>query len=216
MNASDIHLQREPNQDQKTSFTTHTREASVSLWIVSYFPSWAQTSRTRTMAWIIFPIGKNNTSKEEGAGRHLEKSLVFCCSVSRVRLFTTSWTAAPGFPVLHYFLEFTQTHAHWCHPISSSSAIPFSSCPQSFRVFSSESTLHISWPKYWSSSFSISPSNVYSELISFKTDWFAILALQGTLKSCHQHYSLKTSVLQCSTFLMVQLSHLYMTTGKKL
>ena len=63
--ASDIHLQGEPNQDQETSFTTRKHEASVSLWIVSYFPSWAQTSRTRTMAWIIFPIGKNNTPKEE-------------------------------------------------------------------------------------------------------------------------------------------------------
>ena len=84
----------------------------------------------------------------------------------------------------------------------------------SIRVFSNESVLHISWPKYWSFSFSINPSNEYSGLISFKIDWFDLLALQGTLKSLLQHHSPKTSVHQCSAFFMVQLSHLYMTTGK--
>ena len=82
----------------------------------------------------------------------------------------------------------------------------------SIRVFSSESSLRIRWPKYWS--ISISPSNEYSGQISFRIDWFDLLAVQGTLKSLLQHQSLKTSVLQCSAFLMVQLSHPYMTTGK--
>ena len=82
------------------------------------------------------------------------------------------------------------------------------------RVFSSEAALCIRWPKYWSFSFGSSPSNEYSGLISFKTDWFDLLAVQGTLKSLLQHYSLKASILQHSAFFMVQLSHPYMTTGK--
>ena len=84
----------------------------------------------------------------------------------------------------------------------------------SFRVFSSESVLCIKWPKYWSFSFSISPSYEYSRLIAFRIDWFDLLAVQGTLKSLLQHHSSKASVLQCSTFFTVQLSHPYMTTGK--
>ena len=84
----------------------------------------------------------------------------------------------------------------------------------SIRVFSNESVLHIRWPKYWSFSFSISPSNEYSGLISFRMDWLDLLAVQGTLKSLLQHHSSKTSIRQCSAFFMVQLSHPYMTTGK--
>ena len=84
----------------------------------------------------------------------------------------------------------------------------------SIRVFSSESVLQIRWPKYWSFSFSISPSNEYSGLISFRPDWFGLLAVQGTLKSLLQHHSSKSSIFQCSAFFTVQLSHPYMTTGK--
>ena len=84
------------------------------------------------------------------------------------------------------------------------------------RVFSNESALCIRWPKYWRFSFSISPSNEYSGLISFPIDWFDLLAIQGTLKSLLQHHSSKVSVLQCSAFFMVQLSHLCMTTGKNI
>ena len=84
----------------------------------------------------------------------------------------------------------------------------------SIRVFSSESVLHIRWPKYWSFSFSISPSNEYSGLISFRIDWLHLLAVQGTLKSLLQHHSSKASILWCSAFFIVQLSHPYMTTGK--
>ena len=82
------------------------------------------------------------------------------------------------------------------------------------RVFSNESALHIRWPKYWSFSFSISPSNEYSGLISFRINWFDLLTVQGTLKSLPQHHSMKASVFQHSVFFMVQLSHLYMTMGK--
>ena len=103
--------------------------------------------------------------------------------------------------------------SRWCHPTTSSSVIPFS-CPifSSTRVFSSESALGIRWPKNWS--FSFSPSNEYSGLISFRMDWLDLLAVQETLKSLLQYHSSKASILQCSAFFIVQLSHPYVTTGK--
>ena len=103
----------------------------------------------------------------------------------------------------------TSNHLILCRPF----LLPPSIFP-SIRIFSSESVLHIRWPKYWSFSFSISPSNEYSGLISFRMDWLDLLAVQGTLKSLLQHHSSKASVLRCSAFFMVQLSHSYMTTGK--
>ena len=93
-------------------------------------------------------------------------------------------------------------------PLLSSSLFP------SIRIFSNESVFRIRWPKYWSFSFSISPSNEYSGLISFRIDWFDLLSVQGTFKSLLQHHSAKASILLCSTFFMIQLSHPYMTTGK--
>ena len=105
----------------------------------------------------------------------------------------------------------------WCHPTISSSVVFFSFCLQiipSIRVFSKKSILGIRWPKYWSVIFSISPSNDYPQLISFRIDLFDLLGVQGTLQSLLQYHNLKASVLQCSAFFMVQLSHLYMTTGK--
>ena len=105
----------------------------------------------------------------------------------------------------------------WCHPTISSSVVTFSSHLQSFnsiRVFSNESVLHIIWPKCWSFSFSISPSNEYSGLISFRMDWLDLLVVQGTLKSLLQHHSSKASILRHSAFFIVQLSLPYMTTGK--
>ena len=86
--------------------------------------------------------------------------------------------------------------------------------PPSIRAFSSESTLHMRWPEYWSFSFSISPSNEHPGLISFRVDWLDLLAVQGTLKSLLQHHTSKASILQCPAFFTVQLSHPYMTTGK--
>ena len=99
-------------------------------------------------------------------------------------------------------------HLILCHPLFLPSIFP------STRIFSDESVLHIRWPKYWSFSFSISPSNEYSGLISFRIDWLDLLAAQGTLKSLLQHHNSKTSIRQCSAFFMIQLSHPYMTTGK--
>ena len=100
-------------------------------------------------------------------------------------------------------------HLILCRPL----LLPPSIFP-SIRVFSNESVLHIRWPKYWSFSFSISPSNEYSVLISFRIDWFDLLAVQGILKSLLQHHSSKASVFWLSVFFIVQLSHPYMTTGK--
>ena len=100
-------------------------------------------------------------------------------------------------------------HLIHCHPF-----LLLPSTFPSIEVFSNESVLRIRWPKYWSFSFSISPSNEYSGLISFRMDWLDLLAVQGTLKSLLQHYSLKASILRHSAFFIVQLSHPYMTTGK--
>ena len=106
--------------------------------------------------------------------------------------------------------------SQWCHP-TISSCQPLLLPPSVFssiRGFSNESALHIRWPKYWSFTFSISPSNEYSGLISFRMDWLDLLAVQGTLKSLLQHHSWKASILWCSAFCIILLSHLYMTTGK--
>ena len=106
--------------------------------------------------------------------------------------------------------------SRWCHPTISFSVVPFS-CLQSFPAsgfFSSKSVLCIRWPKYWSFSFSISPSNEYSGLISFRMDWLDLLANRGTLKSLFQYHSSKASILQHWAFFIVQFSHPYMTTGK--
>ena len=125
----------------------------------------------------------------------------------------------PGFPVHHQLLEPTQTlsiklvmpsnYLILCHSLH----LPLSIFPR-IRVFSNESVVHIRWPKYCSFSFSISPSNEYSGLISFSIDWFALLAVQETLKSLLQHHSSKSSILWCSAFFMVQFLHPYMTTRK--
>ena len=106
----------------------------------------------------------------------------------------------------------------WCHPTISSSVIPWELPPSIFlsiRVFSNESVFWIRWPKYWSFSFSISSSNDYSGLISFRIDWLDLLAVQGTLKSLLQHHSSKASILWCPAFFMVQLSHPYITLTSK-
>ena len=107
--------------------------------------------------------------------------------------------------------------SQWCHPAISSSVIPFSFCPPippSIRVFSNESIRCMSWPKYWSFSLSISPSNEYPALISFRMDWLDLLAVQGIVKSLLQHQSSETSIIRCSAFFTVQLSHPYMTSEK--
>ena len=127
------------------------------------------------------------------------------------------WTVA-GFPVLHYLPELAKLMSieSIMHPTISSSVLPLllTSIFPSIRVFSNESVLPIRWPKFWSLSFSLSPFNKYSGLISFTIDWFDLLTVQGTLKSLFQHHHLKTSILQGWAFFMVQIWHPYVTTGK--
>ena len=143
-------------------------------------------------------------------------------SRSCIWLFATPWTAAR-----QAYLSITNSQSLpklMCiklmmpcnHLILCRALLPLPSVFPSLRVFSSESVLPIRWPKYWSFSFSISPSNEYTGLISFKTDWFDLLAVQGTLKSLLQHPSSKASILRCSAFFVVPLSPPYMTIGKTL
>ena len=119
---------------------------------------------------------------------------------------TNSWSLLKRMSIK---LVMPSNHLILCHPL-----LLLPSIFLSVRVFSSESALHISWPKYWSFSFSISPSNEYSGLTFFRIDWFDTLGVQGTLKSLLKHHSSKASILWCSAFFTVQLSYLYMTTGK--
>ena len=122
--------------------------------------------------------------------------------------------STPSFPVHHQLLEFTQTHVHWVGDAIQPSHSPSAFNLSQYQGLSNESVLRIRWPKYWSFSFSISPSKEYSGLISFRMDWFDLLAVQGTLKSLLQHHSSKASILRLSPFFTVQLSHPYTTTGK--
>ena len=142
-------------------------------------------------------------------------------SLSRVRLFATPWTAAHQaslsitnswsfLKLMSIESVMPSIHLILCHPL----LLPPSVFP-SISVFSNESVLYIRWPKYWSFSFSVSPSNEYSGLISFRVDWLDLLVVQGTLKSLLQHHSSKASIIRCSAFFIVQLSHPYMTTVKK-
>ena len=147
----------------------------------------------------------------------LAKGEVALQSFSHVRLCDPMNCSNPGFSLLHCLLEFTQTHVHWVndpsnHLILCLPLLHLSSIFSSIRVFSNKSALHIRWLKDWS--FSISLSNEYSRLISFRINRFDLLAVQGTLKSLLQYYSLKASLLWCLAFFVVQLSHTYMTTGK--
>ena len=140
--------------------------------------------------------------------------------LSHVRQFATPWTAVCQaslsitnsqslLKLMSIELVMPLNHLILCYPL-----LFLPSIFPSIRVFSKELALRIRWPKYWSFSFSISPSNEYSGLISFRIDWLDLLTVQGTLKSFLQHHSSKASILQCSAFFIVQLSHPYMTTGK--
>ena len=156
-------------------------------------------------------------------------STIIACCLSVIRGFSVQFSSVtqlcptmnpsmPGLPVHHQLPEFTQTqssesvmpssHLILCRPL-----LLLPPIPPSITVFSNESTLHMRWPKYWSFSFSITPSKEHPGLISFRMVWLDILAVQGT-KSLLQHHSSKASILRCSAFFTVQLSHPYMTTGK--
>ena len=152
--------------------------------------------------------------------RSLHSVQFSCVQLSCVRLFVTSWSAARQaslsvtnsqslLKLMSTELVMPSNHLILCGPL-----LLLPSIFPSIRVFSNESVLRIRWPAYWSFSFSIIPSNEYSGLISYRMDWLDLLAVQGTLKSFLQHHSTKASILRCSAFFTVQLSHPYMTTGK--
>ena len=149
---------------------------------------------------------------------HMLPDTFCCCSVAQsgLTLCNPLDCGRPGFPVLHYLLKLMSlelmmptNHLILCLPL-----LLLPSIFLSINIFSNESALCIRWSMYLNFSFSISPFNEYSGLISFRVDWFDLLAVQGTLKSLLQHHSSKTSILRCLAFFMVQLSHPYMTTGK--
>ena len=161
---------------------------------------------------------RNNEYKATIKGNSVQFSSVQ--SLSRVRLFATPWITArqsslsitnsqSSLRLMSIESVMPSSHLILCHPL-----ILLLPIPPNIRVFSNESTLHMRWPKYWSFSFSISPSKEHAGLISSRMDWLDLLSVQGTLKSLLQHHSSKASILQCSAFFTVQLSHPYMTTGK--
>ena len=174
------------------------------------------SSMTPLISFMRGPFSwSNRLSKAKPPNHHL------WCSVQLLsHVFATPWPAACQaslsitnswslLKLMSIELVMPSNHLILCHPL----LLPPSIFPR-IRVFSNESVLRIRWPKDWSFSFSISPSNEYSGLVSFRMDWLDLLAVQGTLKSLFQHHSSKASVLQHSTFFIVQLSHPYMTTGK--
>ena len=182
---------------------------------------WLSTAHNLSHSQDLYPeyIKNSHSSPNKSALKRCHKRR-YCCSVSHVWLFVTPWTATCQaslyFTISQSLLKLMSiesvmpsNHLVLCSPLL---LLPW--IFPSIRVFSNELALHIKWTKYWSFSFSISPSNEYSGLISFRMDWFDLLAGQGTLKSLLQHQSSKASILWHSAFLMAQLSHPYMTTGK--
>ena len=196
------------------TFPCHTNQ-SIGQWFFSKKPI-AENKRS------VFLLNKMLHLFQRLLCLQTEGSVSSVQSLSCVRLFATPWIA-----VHQASLSITNPRVYsnscplsqWCHPTISSSIVPFPSRLQSFpgsflfRVFSKESVLHIRWPKDWSFSFSISLSNEYSGLVSFRIDWLDLPVVQGTLKSLLQHHSSKASTLRRSAFFMVQLSHPYTTTG---
>ena len=159
------------------------------------------------------------TYQDHKASQRQSQTISSVQSLSRVRLFATHESqhtrplsitnSRSSLKLMSIKSVMPSSHLILCHPF-----LLLPSIPLSIRVFSNESTLHVRWPKYWSFSFSISPSNEHPGLIVFRMDWLDLLAVQGTLKSLLQHHSSKASIFRLSAFLTVQLSHPYMTTGK--
>ena len=175
--------------------TTFRKDAFTSMFIAGLFiiaKTWKQSKRPSTEKWIknmwyINTVGYSVSSVPQSCP-------TLCDPVNR---------STPGLPVHHQLREFTETHVHWVsdavqpsHPLSSPS--PPAPNPSQHQGLSNESTLRMRWPKYWSFSFSISPSNEHPGLVSFRMDWLDLLAVQQTLKSLLQHHSSKASILRCS------------------
>ena len=180
---------------------------------------------TVVLVWIVSLSPSSALFPAQASDLHIQMLAGFCCCLVTQLCLTLCDPidcSTPGFPDLHHLLEFAQTHVRWLDDViqpshlllPSSSALSLSQQQGLFqsRLFFSELALCIRWPKYWS--FSVIPSNEFSVLISFRIDWFDLHAVQGTLKSLLHHHSSKALILRHSAFFMVQLSHLYMTTGK--
>ena len=186
---------------------------SLNPWHHNWFlPNEWSYRKSRKLWYLLWPCLQSQTSL---------LLIYFCCnfqSLSRNWLCDPMNCGTPGFPVLHYLPKFAQTHVHWVndaiqpfHPLLPLLLLP--SVLPSIRCWE-EPALHIRWSKCQNFSFSISPSNDYSGLISFRINWFDLLAVQGTLKHLLQHHSSKALVLQRSAFFMVQFLDPYMTSGK--
>ena len=176
---------------------------------------------TERLNWTDATGGKCRHSALTGQWSSSNSFHFFIFVVQWPKLFLTLHSpvdcGTPGFPVVHHLPEFAQVHVHWVSDVIQPSHPLLPSYPSAFNLSQHEGlfqwvSFSHRWPKCWS--FNVSPSNEYSVLISFRTDLFDLLAVQGTLKSLHQHHSSKASILQCSAFFVVQLSHLYVTTGK--
>ena len=183
--------------------------------------------QARLLEWVAMPSSRGSSQPRDPThisyvsyfGSWVLYPFCCCFAQSCLTLCDPMDGSMPGFPVLHHLPQLVQTHVHWIsdaiqtsHPLSSPSPHVFN--PSQLQGFSNELALHIRWPKNWSFSFSISPSKEYSGLISFRTDWLDLLAVQRTLQSLLQHHSSEASVLWLSVFFSVQLSHPYMTTRK--
>ena len=177
------------------------------------------TLNIRSLSYVGYTSTMLNKQIHKAVSKQF-KGISSVQSLSRVRLFVTPWITAnqaslsttnsqssPKLMCIKSVMPFS--HLILCRPL-----IFLPPIPPTIRVFSNESTLCMRWPKYWSFSLSISPSNEHPGLISFRMDWLDLLAVQGTLKTLLQHHSSKASILRCSAFFTVQLSHPYMTTGK--
>ena len=179
----------------------------------------ASNGSPSSMTWIVWLTGLGKGWPVTQSGCCCLQSVQFSCSFMSDSLWPheSQHTRPPcPSPTLGVYPNSCPS-SRWCHPAISSSVVPFSSCPQSLPAsesLSNESALCKRWPKDWSFSFSISPSNEHPGLMSFRMDWLDHFAVQETLKSLLQHHSSKASILQCSAFFIVQLSHPYMTTGK--
>ena len=173
------------------------------LWLQPPGSSVHGIPQIRILEWVAISFSKVEVSFQFSSVT--QSCLTLCDTMNH---------SMPGLPVHHQLLESTQTHVHWVGDAIQPSH-PLLLLPSIFsRVFSNELALHIRWPKYWSFSFNISPTNEHPGLISFRMDSLDLLAVQGTLKSLLQHYSSKASILQHSAVFTVQPSHPYMTTGK--
>ena len=171
-------------------------------------------SQARILEWVAISFSRRSDLPDQGIDPVLssvgQSCLTLCHPMTAAHQASLSisnfWSSLK---LMSIESVMPSNHLILCHPL-----LLLPPIPPSIRVISNESTLHMRWPKYWSFSFSISPSNEHPELISFRMDWLDLLAVQGTLKSLLQHHSSKASILWCSAFFTVQLSHPYMTTGK--